>query len=97
LEALQRGNFFVIPLDDKRHWYHYHHLFADVLRMHLMTEQLGQIPVLHQRASQWYERNGSVSEAVRHALAAEDFERAATLIELAVPAMRRSRQEFTLV
>ena len=53
LETLQRGNFFIIPLDDKRHWYRYHHLFADVLRMHLMTEQPDLVPTLHQRASEW--------------------------------------------
>ena len=97
LEALQRGNFFVIPLDDKRHWYRYHHLFADVLRVHLMAEQPDQVPALHRRASEWYEQNGSAADAIRHALAAEDFERAADLVELASPAMRRNRQEATLL
>ena len=96
LEALQRGNFFVIPLDDKRNWYRYHHLFADVLRMHLMAEQPDQVSALHRRASEWYEHNGSTDDAIRHALAAEDFERAANLVELAVPAMRRSRQGATV-
>jgi len=96
LEALQRGNFFVIPLDDKRNWYRYHHLFADVLRMHLMAEQSDQVSALHQRASEWYERNGLRSDAIHHALAAEDFERAATLVELAVPEMRRNRQGATV-
>ncbi len=97
LEALERGNFFVVPLDDKRHWYRYHHLFADVLSAHLMAEQPDQVPTLHRRASEWYERTGSATDAIRHALAAEDFERAAGLVELAVPAMRRSRQEATLL
>ena len=96
LEALQRGNFFVIPLDDKRNWYRYHHLFADVLRMHLMAEQPDQIPILHRRASEWFERNGSMDNAIRHALAAKDFERAAILIELALPEMRRNRQGATV-
>jgi len=96
LEALQRGNFFVIPLDNKRNWYRYHHLFADVLRMHLMAEQPDQVPALHRRASEWYERNGLRSDAIRHALAAEDFARAATLIELAIPDMRRNRQGATV-
>ena len=96
LEALQRGNFFVIPLDDKRNWYRYHHLFADVLRMHLMAEQPDQVSALHRRASEWYEHNGSADDAIRHALAAEDFERAAILVELAVPEMRRNRQEATV-
>jgi LuxR family maltose regulon positive regulatory protein len=95
LEALVRGNFFIIPLDDKRNWYRYHHLFADVLRMHLMAEQPDQVFALHQRASEWYEHNGSTDNAIRHALAAEDFERAATLIELAEPEMRRIRQGAT--
>jgi len=96
LEALQRGNFFVVPLDDKRHWYRYHHLFAEVLHAHLMAEQPDQVSTLHRRASEWYEHNGSAADAIRHALAAEDFERAATLVELAVPEMRRSRQGATV-
>ncbi len=93
LEALQRGNFFLIPLDDKRHWFRYHHLFADVLHLHLQTEQPDQIPALHRRASVWFEHSGSVADSIRHALAAEDFERTADLIERAMPAMRRGRQE----
>jgi LuxR family maltose regulon positive regulatory protein len=97
LETLQRGNFFLIPLDDQRHWYRYHYLFADVLRMHLMSEYPDQVSVLHQRASEWYERNGSVADAIHHSLAAKDFDRAAELIERAVPAMRQSRQEATLL
>jgi LuxR family maltose regulon positive regulatory protein len=97
LETLQRGNFFLIPLDDKRHWYRYHHLFADVLHMHLMTEQPDQVPALHQRASEWYEQNDSPADAIRHALAGADFERAAKLIELAIPAMSKSRQEAALL
>jgi LuxR family maltose regulon positive regulatory protein len=96
LETLERGNFFVVPLDDKRHWYRYHHLFAEVLSAHLMAEQPGQVSTLHRRASEWYEQHGSAADAIRHALAAEDFERAADLVELAWPAMRRSRQEATL-
>jgi ATP/maltotriose-dependent transcriptional regulator MalT len=97
LEALQRGNFFLIPLDDKRHWYRYHHLFADVLHMHLMAEQPDQVPALHRRASEWYEQNGSSADAIRHALAGGDFERAADLVELASPAMSRNRQEAILL
>ena len=97
LDTLQRGNFFLIPLYDRDHWYRYHHLFADVLHMHLMTEQPEQVPVLHRRASAWYEQNGSVAEAIRHALAGGDFERAAGLIELAAPAMHRIRQEATVL
>ena len=97
LETLERGNLFVVPLDDKRHWFRYHHLFAEVLSAHLMAEQPDQASTLHRRASEWYEHNGSAADAIRHALAAKDFERAADLVELAVPAMRRSRQEAALL
>ncbi len=95
LEALDRGNLFLVPLDDRRHWYRYHHLFADMLQARLLDEQPGQVPELHRRASGWYEQNGEQSLAIRHALAAGDFGRAADLVELAIPAMRRTRQETT--
>ena len=93
LAALERGNLFLVPLDDRRQWYRYHQLFADVLQARLFDEQPGDLPGLHRRASEWYERNGEPSEAIRHALAAGDFERAADLVELAIPDMRRTRQE----
>ena len=96
LETLERDNLFIVPLDDKRHWCRYHHLFAEVLHAHLMAEQPDQVTVLHQRASEWHEHNGSAADAIHHALAAKDFERAATLIELAVPEMRRNRQGATV-
>jgi LuxR family maltose regulon positive regulatory protein len=96
LGALDRGNLFLVPLDDSRRWYRYHHLFADVLRMRLLDEQPDVVRLLHQRASRWYEQHGRRAEAIRHAMAGEDFERAADLIELAMPAMFRSRQETTL-
>jgi LuxR family maltose regulon positive regulatory protein len=95
LETLERGNLFVVPLDDKRQWYRYHHLFAEVLHTRLMEEQPDLVPTLHQRASEWYEQNGLPADAVHHALAAGDFERAAGLIELAWPAMNRSCQDAT--
>lgn len=95
LEALERGNLFVVPLDNKRQWYRYHHLFADVLYAHLIAEQPAHVPTLHQRASAWYERNGALADAVRHALAAEDYARAAGLVELAWPAMDGSYQTAT--
>ena len=93
LRTLERANLFLVPLDDRREWYRYHHLFADVLRARLLSEQPDLVPLLHQRASQWYERHDLTEESVRHALAARDFDRAAHLIELAVPAIRRHRQE----
>ena len=93
LAALERGNLFLLPLDDRRRWYRYHQLFADVLQAHLRDEQPDEVPDLHRRASGWYEQNDEPAEAIRHALAAGDYERAADLVELAIPAMRRSRQE----
>ena len=96
LEYLEHANLFIVPLDNERRWYRYHHLFTDVLRMHLMAERPDQGSALHRRASEWYEHNGSTDNAIRHALAAEDFERAATMIELAVPEIRRGRQGATV-
>jgi len=96
LEALDRANLFLVPLDDRRRWYRYHQLFADVLRARLQDEQPDRVPELHRRASDWYEQSGDRSEAIRHAMAGEDFERAADLIELAIPAMSQGRQEATL-
>jgi LuxR family transcriptional regulator, maltose regulon positive regulatory protein len=97
LEALERGNFFVVPLDDKRHWYRYHHLFAEVLYAHLLEEQPSQISSLHRRASAWYEQHDAVDHAIHHSLSAADFERAADLIERTLPVMRRDRQDMTLL
>ena len=95
LEALERGNLFVVPLDDRRRWYRYHHLFAEVLQARLPEERPDQVPALHRRASEWYEQNGLPAEAIRHALAATDLQRAAGLIELAHPAMDISYQFAT--
>ena len=82
LEALERANLFVVPLDTERHWYRYHHLFADVLRQRLArTESSAAIAALHERASVWFESNGLVAEAVQHALMLPDGLRAAQLIE----------------
>ena len=96
LESLDRANLFLVPLDDRRRWYRYHHLFADVLHTHLLDDQPDDVPELHRRASSWYEQHGEPSGAIRHALAAGDVERAADLVELAIPALRRNRQEATI-
>jgi len=97
LTTLQRANLFLVSLDDQRQWYRYHHLFAEVLQARLLAEQPDLVPLLHQRASSWYEAHDSAEEAVRHALAARDFDHAAYLMELAVPAIRRHRQEAMLL
>ncbi|WP_425557259.1 LuxR C-terminal-related transcriptional regulator [Kribbella aluminosa] len=95
LESLERQNLFVVPLDDRRQWYRYHHLFADVLRARLLAER-GDIAEPHRRAAQWYGDAGDLVAAVHHALAAGDVDHAAELIELAVPGLRRERQEATI-
>lgn len=95
LADLERSNLFIIPLDDLRQWYRYHHLFADVLKARLMEEQPDQVSGLHQRASAWYEQNGLQPDAIRHALAGEDFDRAADLIERVWLVMDISYQSAT--
>lgn len=90
LRGLERSNLFVVPLDDQRQWYRYHHLFADVLQARVTEDQRYQVAVLHQRASVWYEQNGLLYDAIHHALAAKDFERAAGMIEMTWSAMETS-------
>ncbi len=86
LERLFNANLFLIPLDDEGQWYRYHHLFADLLRDLHNTLQKDKMAELHQRASHWYaqaggERGAFVSEAIQHALAAEDYALAVDLLE----------------
>ncbi len=81
LETLEQMNLFLIPLDDERHWYRYHHLFADVLNRHLEQQFPHQLPDLHRRASRWYEQNGLIYDAIHHALMAGDQEHAAQLVD----------------
>jgi LuxR family maltose regulon positive regulatory protein len=96
LEALDRDNLFLVPLDDRRQWYRYHHLFADVLRARLLDEQAERVGHLHRLASDWFARNGDRTVAVRHAMAGGDFRGAADLVELDMPALRRDRREATM-
>lgn len=82
LETLEHDNLFVIPLDDERRWYRYHHLFRDLLRQRLsQTYNKEEIAGMHIRASEWFEQNGEVGEAFQHAMSAGDVERAARLLE----------------
>ncbi|MFN8597867.1 MAG: LuxR C-terminal-related transcriptional regulator [Anaerolineae bacterium] len=97
LDVLERGNLFLISLDDQRQWYRYHHLFADVLRAHLMEAQPDRVASLHSRASAWFEQHAQPADAIRHALAAGEFTRVADLVEWAFPAMNRARQFATLL
>jgi LuxR family transcriptional regulator, maltose regulon positive regulatory protein len=81
LEYLDRANLFLVPLDAERHWYRYHHLFADLLASQLQRMQPEQSECLHTRASVWLEENGLIDQAIEHALAAQDYERASDLLE----------------
>ncbi|HEX6386230.1 MAG TPA: LuxR C-terminal-related transcriptional regulator [Anaerolineae bacterium] len=98
LEQLEAANLFIVPLDDKRHWYRYHHLFADLLR-HRLEIRYSQVHVarLHLRASRWYEAQGLTGEAIEHALAAADWERASTLILSASEMMLKRSHVGTLL
>jgi LuxR family maltose regulon positive regulatory protein len=97
LEALDRANLFVVQLDNRRHWWRYHHLFADVLRARLAEEQPELVADLHRRASEWYADNAEPAQAIQHALAAHDDVRAAELIERAARATLRGYRPAVLV
>jgi len=90
LEDLERRNLFVVALDDRREWYRYHHLFADVLQKQVIASDPGGVRVFHGRASVWYEAHGLPAAAIRHAIAAEDVDRAAGLLEQTWPEKDRS-------
>ncbi|MDY0019770.1 MAG: LuxR C-terminal-related transcriptional regulator [Anaerolineae bacterium] len=81
LQELEKANLFIVPLDEERRWYRYHHLFGDLLRGQLQRLYPHQIKPLHLRASAWYEARGFTTEAIHHAVAAEDGSRAARLVE----------------
>lgn len=80
LAQLEAANLFLMPLDNERRWYRYHQLFTDLLRQQLRREQPQLESTLHARASHWFEQAGLADEAVQHALAAADYERAAALM-----------------
>jgi len=81
LEMLEHANLFIVPLDEERNWYRYHHLFADLLRRRLSQIHPNQEPVLHRRAGDWFAGQGLNREALHHALVAKDYHRAADLLE----------------
>ncbi len=81
LTYAEQANLFIVPLDNQRRWYRYHHLFADLLRQRLHQREPATIATLHIRASQWYEANGFALEAFKHATAGNDLDRAERLME----------------
>jgi len=91
LEQLEQANLFIVPLDDRREWYRYHHLFRDLLHNRLNRVYPDRVRSLHRRASSWYESTAHWDEAIQHAVAAEDYETAARLVEQnAMPIFVRS-------
>lgn len=95
LYALERENAFVVPLDDQREWYRYHHLFADALQVRLRATQPDKVPDIHRAASRWHAEHGFLHEAIAHARAGGDIDRAADLVELALPGLRQERRDDT--
>ncbi len=81
LEYIERANLFIVPLDNERRWYRYHHLFVELLRQRLHQNAAGEVAELHRHASEWYEDNGLEIEAFHHAVAANDIDRATRLVE----------------
>ncbi|HEU5065682.1 MAG TPA: LuxR C-terminal-related transcriptional regulator [Gaiellaceae bacterium] len=89
LEGAEHANLFLIPLDERREWYRYHRLFADVLRRDLEEAEPESVPVLHVRASEWFEQHGDVEESIAHAIAARDAARASDLVSRHAHALLR--------
>ncbi|MEZ4735049.1 MAG: LuxR C-terminal-related transcriptional regulator [Caldilineaceae bacterium] len=91
LDKIEQANLFLIPLDDERRWFRYHHLFAEVLQHRLQPNATDDLPTLHLRASIWFEAAELPDEAIQHALAAQAWERAAQLVETySIPLLLRS-------
>ncbi|HYD10873.1 MAG TPA: hypothetical protein VEA78_12300, partial [Acidimicrobiales bacterium] len=96
LERLERDNVFVVPLDDTRRWFRYHHLFADALRVRLADREPARVRELHATASRWFAAGGLLREAVAHAAASGDQDHTAELVELGVADLRRRRDNRTI-
>jgi LuxR family maltose regulon positive regulatory protein len=94
LEYLEHHNLFLVPLDNRRQWYRYHHLFAELLHNQLVASRPDRTSTLHRRASEWYEQNDLLSEAIAHSLAGQDFERAAQLTERTFSDRMRRGEDF---
>jgi LuxR family transcriptional regulator, maltose regulon positive regulatory protein len=96
LEELDRANLFVVPLDEERQWWRYHHLFADLLRARLQQKRPDKLPELHRAAAAWHEEHGLADDAIWHATAAGETGWAARLVERHVETLLRRSQGATL-
>ncbi len=97
LEELERINLFLIPLDEQRHWYRYHHLFAEFLQERLQQREPELLPQLHLRASQWYEQHQMFTEAITHALRADAMQRALQMVEDSAIEIMKNGEIVTLL
>jgi LuxR family maltose regulon positive regulatory protein len=97
LAELVEANLFIQPLDSRQVWFRYHTLFADLLRKRLQESGSSQVSELHRRASRWLEQHGLLDQAVEHTMAAEDWVRAAALIEPAADSLLMQGQGATLL
>lgn len=97
LLQLERSNLFIVPLDDDRVWYRYHHLFADLLRTHLQQASPNLIPILHIRASAWFEKEGWTEESIHHSIAAKNWGNASRLVVQHIPAYLENGQMTTIM
>jgi LuxR family maltose regulon positive regulatory protein len=96
LEELEHANLFILPLDQEQRWYRYHTLFAELLQGYLHRSHAGQVPALHARASLWFEQQGLIADAIHHALAGGEWERATRLVSANVFALLEQRELNTL-
>lgn len=96
LEAVERANLFLVPLDDVRGWWRFHHLFGDLLYARAGQQSPTRVRELHRRAAAWHESRGQLAEAVRHALAGEDGDTAARLVESHADEYLMSGESVTL-
>jgi LuxR family transcriptional regulator, maltose regulon positive regulatory protein len=96
LERVERANLFLVPLDEVRGWWRYHHLFADLLRARLANERPERLPELHRAAAAWHEQHGFADDALRHALAAGEVGWAARLVERHVEELLQRSEGATL-
>ncbi|MDQ2713838.1 MAG: LuxR C-terminal-related transcriptional regulator, partial [Chloroflexota bacterium] len=97
LAWLEQAHLFLVPLDEQRHWYRYHHLFSEFLRERLQQTCSALIPQLHHRAADWYESQGLLDEAVEHMLTTTDYEGTAHLIERHAEAILKQGAHMTIL
>ncbi len=87
LETLDKNNMFIVPLDDERHWYRYHHLFGDLLKQRLQQKDHLLIIDIHKKACDWFEQNNMVDLAIEHALEIKNYEKSIQLLGVIVESM----------